>query len=349
MRNFLRPYWALAVLGLLLAAAMPVSAQMDTIGGRGGRRSSINGTLRDANSHNPLEGARVDMRAPSGTVINTVFTNSMGNFQFSDLRNGNYVLYITLDGYEQLMQEVPVEGGPVMGLDISLRRLNAADTNNTQGNTVSAHELGVSSKARDAKDKGMRLLYEKSDFKGAIAEFQKALKIEPDYYEASLQMGIAYSRLGDNAGAEQILHKTLTMNPNYGDAYGALALVLCNEKKFEDAEPAARKAIELAPSSWEAKYELGRALYGLDRSGEAEPTVREAITLHADDGPMYLLLANIHVKLRNYPALLDDLNAYLKLVPTGASADQARQLRDKVEQALAKSQAAPAQPPAPQP
>ena len=64
---------------------------------------------------------------------------------------------------------------------------------------------------------------------------------------------------------------------------------------------------------------------------------------------MHLLLANIHVKLHNYPALLDDLNAYLKIMPTGADADQARQLRDKVQQALANSQASPAQPPAPQP
>jgi tetratricopeptide (TPR) repeat protein len=340
---------ALAVLALL-AAALPVSAQIPgAIGGGAGRRSSISGTLRDANSHNPLEGARVDMRAPSGTVINTVFTSSNGAFQFDGLRNGNYTLFFTLDGYEQSMQEVTVEGGPVMGLDVAIRRLDAADANNAKGNTVSAHELAVPTKARDAKDKGMRLLYEKSDYKGAIAEFERALKIDPDYYEASLQIGIAYSKLGDNAAAEQNLKKTLAMNPNYGDAYGALALILDNQKKFEDAEPAARKAVELDPGSWEANYELGRALYGLDRSAEAEASVQAAIKLNPGDGPMHLLLANIHVKLHNYPALLDDLNTYLKIMPSGANAEQARQLREKVEQALANSQGAQQQPPAPQP
>jgi Tfp pilus assembly protein PilF len=350
IHRFLRRYWALAALPLLLATALPVSAQVPgTIGGRGGRRSSISGTIHDANSHNPLEGARVDMRAPNGSVVNTVFTSSTGTFQFDDLRNGNYTVSFTADGYEQSMQEVTVEGGPIMGLDIALRRLDAADAKSATGNTVSAHELAVPSKARDAKDKGMSLLYDKSDYKGAIAEFERALKIDPGYYEASLQIGIAYSRLGDNAAAEQSLHKTLTMNPNYGDAYGALALILCNEKKFADAEPVARKAVELDPGSWEGNYELGRALYGLDRSDEAEASVQAAIKINPGDGPMHLLLANIHVKLHNYPALLDDLNAYLKITPTGAAADQARQLREKIQQALAKSEAAPAESPGPQP
>ena len=274
-RGFLRHSWIFAVLPLLLASTLPASAQtLGPMGGRGGRRASLSGTLRDANTHSPLEGAKVDMRSPGGSVINTVFTNSTGTFQFDGLSNGNYTLFFTLDGYEQLQQEVQVEGGPVMGLDLTLRRLDASDAKNGKSNTISAHELAVPGKARDAMDKGMRLLYEKSDYKGAIGQFEQALKIDPDYYEASMQMGIAYTKLGDNAGAEQILHKTLTINPNYPDAYSAFALLLCNEKKFEDAEPAARKAVELAPSSWQAHYELGRALYGLDRSGEAEPSVQ---------------------------------------------------------------------------
>jgi tetratricopeptide (TPR) repeat protein len=124
---------------------------------------------------------------------------------------------------------------------------------------------------------------------------------------------------------------------------------LCNEKKFEEAEPAARKAIELDPVSWEANYELGRALYGLDRSAEAELSVQEAIRLNPDDAPIHLLLANIHVKLHNYPALLDDLNTYLKMMPSGPDADQARQLRDKVQQAMANRPTEPQQPPAPRP
>jgi hypothetical protein len=55
-----------------------------------------------------------------------------------------------------------------------------------------------------------------------------------------------------------------------------------------------------------------------------------------------LLLANVHMNEQNYPALLDDLNSYLKLAPTGSLADQARKQRDQVQQALSATPASPA-------
>jgi len=55
-----------------------------------------------------------------------------------------------------------------------------------------------------------------------------------------------------------------------------------------------------------------------------------------------LLLADIHIALRNAPALLDDLNAYLKLAPNGPSAVQVRERRDQLQQRLQNSQASPA-------
>ena len=74
--------------------------------------------------------------------------------------------------------------------------------------------------------------------------------------------------------------------------------------------------------------------------GPRERAVLEANTLKPDQPAIQLLLADIHIKLRNYPALLDNLNAYLKLAPTGAQADKVRQARDQLQQQLANAQAA---------
>jgi hypothetical protein len=48
------------------------------------------------------------------------------------------------------------------------------------------------------------------------------------------------------------------------------------------------------------------------------------------------LLANIHIQRKDYPALLRDLDDYLRLAPLGPEADQARKTREHV-QALLKS------------
>ena len=296
-RGSVRISWVFVVLAWLLVSVLPLSAQMPAPSNGRGRRFSISGTLRDSQSNNAIEGAKVDLRAVTGGIVSTVFTNSIGSFQFDGIPAGNYSLVITQVGYDQLNQDVTVEGGPIMGLQLELRRLSDPHASNPKGpGKISARELGIPGKAQDAMQKGMRLLYEKSDYSGAIAEFQRALKAYPNYYEAEMQMGMAYMKLGDASSAEQVLHKSLEMNSEYGDAYGALALLLCNEKRFEDAEPAARKAVELDADSWQANFELGRALYGLNRLAEAEPSVQAAINLRPDDGALRLLSANIDRK-----------------------------------------------------
>ena len=44
-------------------------------------------------------------------------------------------------------------------------------------------DLSIPQKARDAMNKGMVLLYQKSDYPGSIKEFERAIKIFPNYYE----------------------------------------------------------------------------------------------------------------------------------------------------------------------
>jgi hypothetical protein len=46
----------------------------------------------------------------------------------------------------------------------------------------------------------------------------------------------------------------------------------------------------------------------------------------------------IHIHLHKYSAVLQDLNAYLKLQPNGTTADQARILRDRIQKLLEKAQ-----------
>jgi len=89
-------------------------------------------------------------------------------------------------------------------------------------------------------------------------------------------------------------------------------------------------------------------LMGLNQVDAAEKSAREARTRKRDFPPLHLVLANIHIRKGNYPALLEDLNTYLKLEPKSPASEQARQMREKVRRALANPpNAPPAQPPKP--
>jgi tetratricopeptide (TPR) repeat protein len=116
----------------------------------------------------------------------------------------------------------------------------------------------------------------------------------------------------------------------FADALFSLAWVYSAQKRFADAEPLAREAVTLNPDSPNAHIELARALHGLDRSADAEASALEAVRIQPDNPPTYLLLANIHLKLRNSTALIQDLDNYLRLAPNGPEADQARHMRAQV-------------------
>ena len=189
--------------------------------------------------------------------------------------------------------------------------------------------------------KGVDRLYGKQDSKGSLKHFQRAVAEVPSYYEAYLQMGVAYMRLEQAAEAEQAVRKSIELSEGrYSEAHFALAQLLSNADRFAEAEPVARRGVELDGDAWQGHYELARALVGLNRLDAAEKSAQEARTRKPDFAVVYLILANIHIRKRNYPVLLQDLDGYLKLEPSGPMSDKARQMRESVQRALADPQTA---------
>lgn len=80
---------------------------------------------------------------------------------------------------------------------------------------------------------------------------------------------------------------------------------------------------------------MARSLLGLHRPAEAEKSALVASKVQPDNALIYLLLANVHSQLGNAPALLEDLNKYVRLVPTGPMADQARAEQKQLQDAMA--------------
>ncbi len=309
---------------------------------------SISGTVRDDVSQQSLDNVRVDLKQQGGATINATFTRSNGDFEFTNLGNGEYVLEVIVKGYEPFRQTVDVMNGPMRGYSVYLERERGTVTTGGSA-SVSAHELRAPQKARDEYEKGMTLLHVKSDPRGAVVQFQRAIKDFPDYYEAYAQEGSAYFTAGDVASGEAACKKSIEMSSeHYADAFFIYAGALNNLDRFEEAEEKARKGVDLDDASGEGHFELARALSGLKQPEEAEQNAVAARNLKPDNSQIYLVLANIHIQQQNYSALLEDLTAYLKIMPTGPQADQARATRDKLQAAMQKAQTQPA-PPAPEP
>jgi len=199
---------------------------------------------------------------------------------------------------------------------------------------VSVRELSIPARALGQFQKGAELLAKK-DAQGSLPHFQRAIKDFAAYYEAYYKMGIADLQLSRADDAEQAFRKSIELSGNrYAQSMLALGALLATEQKYTDAEGTLRMALAIDEDSWTGHYLLAYSLFGLNRLDEAVHDALEASRAQPDEPKIYLLLADIHGREKDYSAILTDLDTYLKLVPEGDTAKAARALQETARRLL---------------
>jgi tetratricopeptide (TPR) repeat protein len=227
------------------------------------------------------------------------------------------------------------------GIPIYLRP-NSKDKASAPG-SVSAHELSIPEKARDLMASGKKKLYKEKHAAGGLADFQQAIATAPDYYEAHYEAAMAYLTLGNRGEAEKSFRKSIEVSiDKYGEAEVGLGTVMIDEGDYASAEKAIRRGIELNPNLWLGHYELGRTFLNEKKISDAQDSAEQARLLAPSAPVVYRLLFNIHLLQKDYPALLQDLDMYLKLDPDSPAGARAKQLREQVQQKIATNKLTPA-------
>ena len=285
---------------------------------------SIDGAIHELSDQHAIKNIRVDLKQPDGTRLDTTFTRRNGEFTFSGLPNGKYILEVRVTDYEPLIQSVVIKNSLRNRQNLFLIKHALAEKWIT-GAAISAHQLSAPSGAQDEFDTGVTLLYDKSDYRGAVTHFQRAERKFPDYYEAYAQEGLAYQNLKELPDAEMALRKSADLSSGkYSEALILLAELLSDTSRYEEAATFSRKAIAADAASWRGHFEIARAFLGLQQFEEAEKSAAHARDLNPDIPVIYSLLANIHISLHNYSAVAEDLDAFLKIAPTGPMAELVR-------------------------
>jgi len=298
------------------------------------RLFSIRGNVRYMQDERPAEMVKIDLRRFSGETVGTTFTRSNGEFEFGGLTTGTFYIVIEEQGYEPVRDAIEILNSSRFGILVYLKK-SAQVTPGESGTAVSVRELSLSPKARDALRKGIERLYERRDSQGSLTHFQRVLQQAPDYYEAHFHLGIAYADLQRHAEAEQEFQRSIeSSGQKYAEPHFALGSLFSNQKRFAEAEALIRRGLEISSDAWQGHYELGRALFGMNRVDEAEKCTNEVLQRHRNYAPVHLLRANIHIRKKNHPAVLIDLDEYLRLEPNGFFSVQARQTRERIQRQL---------------
>ncbi|HWQ02984.1 MAG TPA: tetratricopeptide repeat protein [Candidatus Nitrosotenuis sp.] len=311
------------------------------------RTYTIRGTVRNAANERGIESIRVELRRFTGEVVSTTFSRSMGEFEFAGISNGNYVLVIEESPFETVREAIEIINTSRFGVNLYLRKLNE-QTQNEPGTMVSTQELALPRSTRDRFRKALATLYDKHDARSSVSLLERVVKDAPQFSEGHHHLGVAFAESNRPAEAEQCFRKAIELaDRTQTESFFALASLLNNQRRFTDAEQIARMGLARNSDAWQGHYELARALLGLQRNDEAERSVGEARRRRPDFAPLYLLVANIHIRRKEYPQLLAALDEFLRLDPNHEMAPQVRQMKEDVLKSIAKNQEAKAAVPKP--
>ena len=138
----------------------------------------------------------------------------------------------------------------------------------------------------------------------AIAHYQEALKIRPDYAEASCNLASALLSKGDLDGAIAYYSSCLALLPNQAEPEYNLASALLRKGRTDEAIAHYKKALELRPDSADAHANLGSAFLAKGRVQDAIAAYRNALRISPENVPAqtnlaWLLATSSDPSLRN--------------------------------------------------
>jgi tetratricopeptide (TPR) repeat protein len=173
---------------------------------------------------------------------------SSGVFQLDSVPAGSYaVRLVTAPGGPALVEEYHQfePGGAPLILDLPERA-----TANPISGVVSVRELRhpIPKKAFREAFQGQQFA-RANDLPKAIAKFENAIRIDPDFRNAHCNLGLLYARAGRGAEALAELKKAIDIGPPAAPIYADFALISFALGQRQEAAAFARKALELDPAN----------------------------------------------------------------------------------------------------
>jgi tetratricopeptide (TPR) repeat protein len=152
-------------------------------------------------------------------------------------------------------------------------------------------------------------------FPEAVALYQRALRLKPDYVEAHSNLGNAWRQLGRIPEAIEECQAALRLNPNYAKAHDNLANALMDVGRIPEAIAHYETALRLAPDDARAHYNFGIALFRTNQVPEAIAHYETSLRLAPDDADTHYNLANALLATDRGPEAIQHYEAALQVKP----------------------------------
>jgi len=269
----------------------------------------------------------VSLVAGGEILVGQAYTESNGNFSFSNLHSGLYYVTVEAPGYRPARESVMIDArsSSKTQVNICLEPVQPGPTPPGQivAGSPTSYRLNLKTnhppfdrRALREFDKGNQK-QRSGDWKAAVSHYQKALRIDPDFYPALNNMGAIALRHKRPAEAAGFFLKSQAINPDDGEAYINLGHLLYEQGKYQLAMEQLEEGLKRSPESSAGHFFLGSVYLKLGDLEKAEKDLKTACALDPTGmASAHLQLANVYLKRREMKAAGVELREYLRAKPS---------------------------------
>jgi tetratricopeptide (TPR) repeat protein len=281
----------------------------------------------------------------NGTPINQTVTNNEGDFSFTGLTETSYTVVVSAPDYNPASESVefvrsvtPDSGGETRTVEITL--LSKGGVRPPRAGLNFAQN--VPRAARDAFEAGIKLARENKSAE-AVASYEEAIKLFPDYFDAHFVLASELARQGKLDDATRHLQEARRINERDDRVWDLFARVLRQQHKYAVAARVYAEAARLNPD--EPQYLVSEAAALIDQGATIDPaqsksaadertfafSEAEKSLARADEvsnhklADVHLQRARLDEKRGERARAADELEQYLRKAPNAKNADAIRQ------------------------
>lgn len=179
-----------------------------------------------------------------------------------------------------------------------------------------SHAVAINPESAIAQYNLAGAFLDEKDPRLALPHLETALRIQPDYIDAIVNLGYTLNQLGHSKQAIDHCRKAIDRFPGQPSLYVTLAVALETEGKQREATEILRKAVELKPDHPGAQFNLGLLLYRQHEFTKAVDPIATVLRHQPDDADALHLLGCNYRELGKPQEALDYLARAAELKPT---------------------------------
>ncbi|MEM6612481.1 MAG: tetratricopeptide repeat protein [Cyanobacteria bacterium P01_C01_bin.72] len=208
-----------------------------------------------------------------------------------------------------------------------------AQGSETETEAKSAHQRG------DALSK-------QEDWQGAVAAYQKAIALKPDFSWSHNNLGDVYLKLNQCSAAVESYRRAIALKSDFFWSYQNLGEALFKLEQWTEAVAAYQRAIALDASFYWSHYNLGECLSKLFHWSEAIESYQQAIALKPDLAEAYAHLGDALIRQEDWSGGIQYYEQAIELNP-GIDVAVYRSLKEALDRRKYLAQASTVNPVAP--